>query len=174
MLGSLFHSPWRQQGFSLLELLIVCILISISLALAIPTVRNTLVTDQLATGSRKIISLIKSGRSKAIMTRQPYLILHDPAEQKLWYQEAGAEREETSAGDHPSITLPSGVHILSIKQAGGSKDQDPAKSGLWISKQGYMDKTAIHLGDGSNKSISLLISPFLHTIQVIDGPVHFD
>ncbi|MBU0946281.1 MAG: hypothetical protein KKE53_17750 [Proteobacteria bacterium] len=152
----------------------VCFLISISLALALPTVRNSLMTDQLASGSRKIISLIKSARSKAVMTRQPYLIFLDPAEQRLWYQEAGGDREEPSAAVHPSITLPAGVHILDIKQANSGNDQNALSNGLWISKQGYMDKTAIHLGDGSDKSISLLISPFLHTIQVLDGPVHFE
>ncbi len=152
----------------------VCFLISISLALAIPAIRNTLVTDQLATGSRKVISLIKSARSKAVMTQQPYLIFHNPAEQKLWYQEASAEREESTDVKRHSITLPADVHILDIKQAGGANDQNPAKDGLWITKQGYMDKTAIHISDGSNRSVSLLISPFLHTIQVLDEPVQFE
>ncbi|MBU1233869.1 MAG: prepilin-type N-terminal cleavage/methylation domain-containing protein [Proteobacteria bacterium] len=172
------HSPFTRQGFTLLELLIVCFLISISLALAVPAIRNTLVTDQLATGSRKVISLIKSARSKAVMTQQPYLIFLDPAEQRLWYQEATGEEgirgEESSSVIHPSITLPSGIRILDIKQESGDKEQNPVQNGLWISKQGYMDKTAIHLGDGSNRTISLLISPFLHTIQVLDGPVYFE
>jgi hypothetical protein len=153
----------------------VCFLISISLALALPTVRNSLMTDQLASGSRKIISLIKSARSKAVMTRQPYLIFLDPAEQKLWYRKAGGGKEKSAAtAAFPSITLPSGVRILDIKQANSGNDQNALSKGLWISKQGYMDKTAIQLGDENNSSISLLISPFLHTIQVLDGPVHFE
>lgn len=167
------HNPSTQRGFTLLELLIVCFLISISLGLAVPAIRNSLVTDQLAAGSRKIISLIKSARSKAVMTQQPYLIFLDPAEQRLWYQPVAGE-DESSTAEHPSITLPSGIRVLDIKQAGGGREENPASNGLWISKQGYMDKTAIQLSDGNNKSVSLLISPFLPTIQVLDGPIHFE
>ncbi len=161
------------QGFTLLELLIVCLLISISLALSVPSLRSSLVTDQLAAGSRKVISLVKSARSKAVMNQDPYLIFLDPAEQKLWYQKASGDEEVTAAA-HPSITLPSGVRILTIQQESAGKDHDPVADGIWISRQGYMDKTVIHLVDRENRSISLLISPFLHTIQAVDGPVTFD
>lgn len=168
------HNSSIQQGFTLLELLIVCFLISISLGLSVPAIRNSLLTDQLAAGSRKIISLIKSARSKAVMNQQPYLIYLDPAEQKLWYQTVSGGDDSSTTTEHPSITLPSGIRVLDIKQASGGSKQNPASDGLWISKQGYMDQTAIQLSDGSNRSVSLLISPFLHTIQVLDGPVNFE
>lgn len=167
------HRPLTRQGFTLLELLIVCLLISISLALSVPSLRNSLMTDQLATGSRKVISLVKSARSKAVMNQVPYLIFLDPAEQRLWYQKASGDEEVTAAA-HSSITLPSGVRILEIKQAGAGKNQDPVADGIWISRQGYMDSTIIRLVDRENRSISLLISPFLQTIQAVDGPVTFD
>lgn len=165
------HSA-ADQGFTLLELLIVCLLISISLAMSVPSLRTSMVSDQLAAGSRKIISLITSCRSRAIMDHEPHLIFFDPAEQKLWYQKASKKEEE--ATNHHSVTLPSGIRIEEIKQASGGSEQDPMKDGLWVSKQGYMDKTLIRLIDTKNKSINLLISPFLFTIQTTDGPVDFD
>lgn len=167
------HNPLTRHGFTLLELLIVCLLISISLVLSVPSLRNSLVSDQLAAGSRKIISLVKSARNKAVTTRRPYLILFDPTEQRLWYREADADDTEEGEPRGPSVTLPSGIRIVEIKQAGGGQKLDPAKTGIWISKQGYMDKTAIRLNDGSDKSLSLLVSPFLPTIKVLDEPVSF-
>jgi prepilin-type N-terminal cleavage/methylation domain-containing protein len=165
------HSA-ADQGFTLLELLIVCLLITISLAMSVPNLRTSLVSDQLAAGSRKIISLITSSRSRAVMNHEPYLIFFDPAEQKIWYRKAGDKGDEIIS--RHSVTLPSGIRIEEIKQASGGSEQDPMKDGLWISKQGYMDKTLIRLIDTKNRSINLLISPFLFTIETTDGPVDFD
>jgi prepilin-type N-terminal cleavage/methylation domain-containing protein len=165
-----------EQGFTLLELLIVSLLIAISLAMSMPSLRTSIVGDQLATGSRKVISLINSSRSKAIRDHQAQLIFFDSSEQKLWYRQADGTDEDTdeTAVKHRSVTLPTGIRIDAIKQANGGIEQDPMKDGLWVSKQGYMDKTIIRLTDNKNKSISLLISPFLLNIKATDGSVNFD
>jgi len=160
----------RQEGFTLLELLIVCFLISISLAISIPSLRNSLLTDNLAAGSRKVISLVKSGRAHAITNREAYLILYDSAERKLWYQPANAEEPSETRS---SITLPTGVRIEQIKQSNEKSKRDPVKDGVWISKQGYMDTTDIQLTDDANNRITLLIAPFLPDIKVKEGAIDF-
>ncbi len=162
-----------QKGFTLLELLIVCLLISISLALSIPSIRSSLITDDLASGSRKVISLIKSCRAKATSDQKPYLILYDTAERTLWYRPADQkEKQELTA--RSSITLPDTVQIRQIKQATGSSDKDPVKDGIWISRQGYVDQTTIYLSDSGNNNLSLLISPFLPTIKIVEGIIDFE
>jgi prepilin-type N-terminal cleavage/methylation domain-containing protein len=160
-----------KQGFTLLELLIVCLLISISLAFAIPTLRNTLVTDELASGSRKVISLIKSCRTRATSQHKAFFIFYDVSERKFWYQAAETENERNIAP--PSITLPPGIQIRKVTQANTSTSKNAKQNSIWISKQGYMDKTAIELIDKNNQSISLLISAFLPTIKVIEGSFIF-
>jgi len=168
---SLFENA-LEKGFTLLELLIVCLLISVSLGLSIPSIRSSLVSDDLASGSRKVISLIKSSRAKAVAEQKPYLIFYNSAKRELWYQQADEEKKNSSPA-RASIILPGTVRIHEIKQATGSSDQDPVKNGIWISKQGYMDETAIHLvGDGDD-SLSLLISPFLPTIKIVEGTIDF-
>ncbi len=160
----------RSKGFTLLELLIVCLLISISLGLSIPSLRSTLVSDELAAGSRKVISLVKSSRAKAVSDREPYLIFYDSDERKLWYQHA---EDEKTADANKSITLPPDVYIQEIKQAGGGSDQNAMNSGIWISREGYMDKTVIQLADMKGDSLNLVISSFLPTINITEGPVSF-
>lgn len=165
--------PAPQKGFTLLELLIVCLLISISLGLSIPSIRSSLITDDLASGSRKVISLIKSCRAKAMSDQKPYLIFYDSAERTLWYRQAD-QKEKQELTTRSSITLPDTVQIHEIKQATGSSDKDPAKDGIWVSRQGYVDQTAIYLSDNGNNNLSLLISPFLPTIKVVEGTIDFD
>ena len=165
------QAPARSRGFTLLELLIVCLLISISLGLSIPSLRNTLMTDELAAGCRKVISLIKSSRAKAVTEQEAYLIFYDSTARKLWYQPADAEE---TADASASITLPPEVYIHEIRQASsGGNAQDAMDTGIWISREGYMDKTAIQLMDKENNSLNLLISPFLPTITVTEGPIDF-
>jgi prepilin-type N-terminal cleavage/methylation domain-containing protein len=164
------RTPVQQKGFTLLELLMVCLLISISLALSIPSLRNSIVTDQLATGSRKVISLVKSCRAKAVANQEAYLIFYDSAERKLWYQKAGGEE---SSEAHSSIVLPPDIHIQAIKQASGSSAPDIMETGIWVSRQGYMDKTGIQLVNKTNESLNLLISPFLPTIKITEGAIEF-
>lgn len=162
------HSSCRTHGFTLLELLIVCLLISISLTLAIPSLRSSLVTDELGSGSRKIISLIKSCRAKAISGHEAFRIYYDAAEGRVWYQPAEADEKEALVL-HSSITLPPGIRIQEIKQATARGKQDFNKNGIWVSREGYMDKTAIRLIDSHNRSLSLLVSPFLPAIKVVEG-----
>lgn len=165
------HFSSRTHGFTLLELLIVCLLISISLTLAIPTLRSSLVTDSLGSGSRKMVSLIKSCRAQAVTRHQPFLIYYDAAERRVWYQPATTEGDVPIS--HSSITLPAGIQIQEIRQATADAKQDFIKNGIWVSRQGYMDKTAIRLADSENRNLSIVISPFLPTIQVIEGTVDF-
>lgn len=167
------HSSGHIRGFTLLELLIVCLLISISLTLAIPSLRSSLVTDELGSGSRKIISLIKSCRAKAISGHEAFRIYYDAAEGKVWYQPAETKEDDETLVPHSSITLPPGIRIQEIKQATASNKQDFSKNGIWVSREGYMDKTAIRLTDNQNRSLSLLVSPFLPAIKVIEGSVDF-
>ena len=167
------HCTSHNRGFTLLELLIVCLLISITLAFSIPSLRNSLVSDQLAAGSRKVISLVRSSRARAVAEQKDYLILYDSEERKLWYRQAEEEEDQGNRGSSGSVTLPSDVSIQKVKQAGGGSEQNPLNTGIWVSKEGYMDKTLIQLEDSEDNSLNLLISPFLPTITVSTGPVSF-
>lgn len=169
-----------EHGFTLLELIIVCVLISISLALSLPTLRNAFTSDELAAGSRKVISLITSARGRAVRDGVPQLVSYEDSSRQLWYQpvkeEKEGEKEEDEKEEIEDVTpqrrslvvLPEGVRIGEIQQASGGDDSRPLIDGLWISKQGYMDRTVIRLTDGANVSMYLIIKPFFFDVQVAD------
>lgn len=169
-----------QHGFTLLELIIVCILISISLALSLPTLRSAFTGDELAAGSRKVISLMASARGRAARDGVPQLVLYEDSSRELWYQpvKEEAEDEEMEGAVGPQrrslVTLPEGVRIDEIRQASGRDDANPLKDGLWISKQGYMDRTFIRLTDEDSVSLYLIINPFYFDVQVVDEFFGFD
>lgn len=170
-----------QHGFTLLELIIVCILIAISLALSLPTLRSAFVGDELAAGSRKVISLITSARGRAARDGVPQLVSYEDSSRELWYQpveeegeEETEEKEDVAPQRRSLVVLPEGVRIDEIQQASGGDDSRPLIDGLWISKQGYMDKTVIRLTDEDNASMYLIMKPFFFDVQVADEFFGFD
>jgi prepilin-type N-terminal cleavage/methylation domain-containing protein len=164
------HSQFNNQsGFTLLELIIVCLLITVSLAFSVPRLRQTLVIDQLAASSRKVIALTKEVRQLAAQKQQPYLIYFDLDREKIWYQQDIPESKETTeqGSPHPTIQLPPSVHIQDTL-IGTTEKTTSGETTLWINKQGYMEQTILHLADDEDNIISLVFSPFLGTIKAYD------
>ncbi|MCX5869095.1 MAG: prepilin-type N-terminal cleavage/methylation domain-containing protein [Deltaproteobacteria bacterium] len=159
----------NQQGFTLLELIIVCLLISVSLAFSVPNLRQALVIDQLAANSRKVMALIKEVRNLAAQKQQSYLIYFDLDRKKIWYQQdVPALKEEKKQGSaHPSIQFPSSVRIQDL-QIGTAEKKTSGEVALWVNRQGYMERTILHLADDQDNIISLVFSPFYSTIKAYD------
>lgn len=159
----------NQQGFTLLELIIVCLLISISLAFSVPNLRQALVIDQLAAGSRKVIALIKEVRNLAAEKQQAYLITFDLDRKKIWYQQdlPASKDKKPQENPHPTIQLPSSVRIQDI-QTGTTEKKTSGEIALWVNRQGYVEPTVLHLSDDQDHIISLVLSPFFGTIKAYD------
>jgi prepilin-type N-terminal cleavage/methylation domain-containing protein len=159
----------NQQGFTLLELIIVCLLITVSLAFSVPNLRQALVIDQLAANSRKVIALITEVRNQAAQKQQSYLIYFDLDRKKIWYQQdLSASKEEKKHGNpHPSIQFPSSVRIQDL-QIGTAEKKTSGEVALWVNRQGYIEQTILHLADDQDNIISLVLSPFFGTIKAYD------
>lgn len=159
----------NQQGFTLLELIIVCLLIAVSLAFSVPNLRQALVIDQLAANSRKIIAMIREVRALAAQEQHPYLIHFNLDRKKIWYQQdlPKSKEDEEQVQPHPGIQMPSSVRLQDI-QTGTADKKTSGEVTLWINKQGYMDQTILHLADDQDNIISLVLSPFFTTIKAYD------
>jgi prepilin-type N-terminal cleavage/methylation domain-containing protein len=159
----------NQKGFTLLELIIVCLLISVSLAFSVPNLRQALVIDQLAANSRKVIALIQQVRNLAAQKQQPYLVYFDLDRKKIWYQQdVPASKEEKKQGiPHPNIQLSPSVRIRDL-QIGTAEKKMSGDTTLWVNKQGYVEQTILHLTDDQDNVITLVLSPFFSTIKAYD------
>lgn len=168
------HPPGRQRpdGFTLLELIMVCLLITISLAVSAPRFRQALVVDQLAADSRKIIALVKEVRVRASQEQRPYLILIDLDQEKISFQAdlPAAKKDQERPPARPVIKLSPSVRFQDI-QSGSAEKKTSGEVSLWVNRQGYMDQTIFHLGDEQDLVMSIVLSPFLPGIKVHDSYV---
>ena len=163
----------NERAFTLVELLVVCLLISITLAVTVPTMRDSLVTNDLKTATRKIIGTIRELREDAVREQQSYTIYFDMEKNRVWYaKDDNKAREEQTTSLKSEVQLPSAVRILDIwTKSDGSQSLGTAS--LWISRQGYMDMTVIHITNDSD-TMTISFSPFLSSIKVVDGYAEFE
>lgn len=164
----------NESAFTLFELLVVCALISVLLALGVPTLKNTLLTDPLKTSSRHIIGLIKAVREKAIRDQQAYLISFDLVDNTIRFlKESAKGQEDPDAEETDVLHLEKPVRILDLWTKTEGK-LDDGQLTLWISKQGYIDETLIHLGNDEDEVMSILFSPFLGNVRITDSYVDLE
>ncbi|MEE4242838.1 MAG: hypothetical protein V2I36_15325 [Desulfopila sp.] len=156
-------------GFTLMELIVVCILLSAFLTLAVPALRNTLYVDELGTSARKIVGAVQELRHLAVREHKAYLLHFDLDANRIWHEPDGTLdpfAEEPKNG----LTLPDGISFRSVVSHSESVGSSGKKT-LWISQRGYMDQTFVHLSDSSGNTLTLLFSPFSGSARVYDGYV---
>lgn len=158
-----------ESGFTLLELIIVCALIGLLLAVSVPAFRGSLLNDPLKAGGRKLIGYIREVREKSVREQQSYLLFFDLDENRVYYlAESEAEKEIRELPEKNVLIMPEGVELSDIwTKSGGTAAQGVPE--LWISRQGYLDQSVIHLEDRDGKAISLVIAAFLPKIEVKDN-----
>ncbi|MBC8466231.1 MAG: GspH/FimT family pseudopilin [Desulfobacteraceae bacterium] len=91
-----------KKGFTLLELLIVLVIISIAAAFVGPRVAGSMSTLTLKTAAKKVAASLRYARSQATSESRPYFVLFDPDKGRLTIksgQTAPQENEEKEAVD---------------------------------------------------------------------------
>ncbi len=164
---SCFPQRRQQSGFTLMELLVVMVLLSLLTAFAVPKIRTSLFTDQLKATARKLIGLVNETGQEARINHRPYLLIFDPAA-RIFTVRAAAKTEENVPPSIRPLYLPSGVGVLDFSSVHGGK-KDTGELRLWFSHKGYVDKTMIHLQDDSGREMTLALSPFLGVTRLFDS-----
>ncbi|MBE0582383.1 MAG: type II secretion system protein [Desulfofustis sp.] len=167
----------RQRGFTLIELMVVLVLLSIMLAFSIPRFRTTILDDPLKQAARQLISLIREARQQAAVSELGCYLEFDieagvvklfcPVPPRTTAEEE-VDEDDADAEDGPtlSITVPEPVAIESIF-AGDNQRLSTGTPVLWINRRGLMEPSIINLSDG-DEAVGLRVSPFLPTVEVVD------
>ena len=105
----------RRNGFSLLELIVVLILISLSAALVIPSLSRFSSTIELKAAAKKVSGILRYGRSEAVNKGQIYQVLLDSESRQVSLQSVGEDDpEEKKEGKQykKTYSLPEGIQIV--------------------------------------------------------------
>lgn len=163
----------NSGGFTLIELSLVIILMGFILSLTIPRIRDTLLTDDFKSTSRKIIGTIKWLRNRAVSENKDFTLMFDFESNSYWFESGDMTELERMAAREQAYVLPENVRITGIL----FKDEEEKTTGetsIRFSKQGYIRPSIIHLGAEDGRKFTFVLSPFLGKVKVLEEYLGFE
>ncbi len=169
--GVRLASRRQCHGYTLIELAMVLLLVTIILGLALPRFRGQLLSNDLGRTTRMIGGLAQDARLCAMREGRPYHIGIDPDAHRLRVFREEAMQDGTSkkseSREIKGVAIPSSVTITDVWLAGKGKVVGPVE--LNFSTKGRADQAVIHLQGASGEQISLMIEPFLDRVKSVPG-----
>lgn len=159
----------REDGFTLLELLVVCMLISLLLVVSVPAFRDSVLNDPLRSAGRRIIGSIGAVRGLAVQEQQSYILFVDLDENDIWFRK---EKEAATKDGEPvkrgQVKIDEDVNLRDYwGKSSGTMSRGVKK--IWISEKGYVEQSVLHLENDDGEQLSLLLSSFIPGVEVRDG-----
>jgi len=158
---------FAMRGFTLLELMVVMVIITITTAFAIPSLRNALFSDQLKATARRLIGLVAEAGQESVRNQSGYLLKIDLERNRVWMEAETREEAKADTLKQRRISVPDSVRIMDVVSLYGGK-RSQGTTGIRFTKKGYVDKTFIHLQDDDGRSMTIMLSPFLGVTRVVD------
>jgi len=169
--SALSSAQKQERGFTLMELVVVMVLLSLMTVFAVPKIRTSLFSDQLKATARQVIGLINATGQAARSDHQPYLLIFDGDTRMFRVQAENNTKEkpvEKQAQMIRPVHVPDGIRVADFTSVhGGTKNSGELQ--MRFSKKGYVDKTLIHFSDESGRELTLALSPFLGVSRLYDS-----
>ena len=158
----------NENGFTLIELIVVVAIISLLMGFAIPRLDGFLSEDNSKKEIRKFCSLAKELRGRAVKDKKDYILVLSPSSNEYWVEPDDEKKlpKKFSTGKRFSIK---GAQIQGY-------DFSRAKSiKIRFYKKGYNDPFVIVFTTDTNQGIySVVFQPFLSRPSILNKIFTFD
>lgn len=155
------------HGFSLIELVVVCLLIGLFLSLALPSMRSVLYTNPLKSDARKLIGMVKEVRALAARENRAYLMQVDRDHNTFAFEPKNKTAEEEESDTRKELVLAEGIEVTKVVQA-DTEASALNDISIWISPKGYMEELRIRLEDQRDDWLELVFQPFVDDVVFAD------
>ena len=120
-------TPLRYQpsGFTLIELMVVMLLITIVLAVAIPRLDSSMAQDPQKQVTRWMVNSARTLRTMAVERQQIYTLVIDLDEHRMWAIDAQMDEEAMAAAAEKGFTFPNSIKLADVE----FPDKDRISSG---------------------------------------------
>jgi prepilin-type N-terminal cleavage/methylation domain-containing protein len=163
----------RGPGFTLLELMVVMLLISIVMAIAIPKFSGGAFQDPVKKLSRWMINTVRTLRSAAIQQQKTQSLVIDLSNRRMWLvNDAMDEEAAQAAASNKAMSLPDAVRYMDVQ----FPNQERISSGtteVRFYPAGYSDQVLIHLETDDAEKLTYLVEPLLPKVKIFDEWIEF-
>lgn len=156
-----------MAGFTLLELMVVILLMSILLGFAIPAIQGGTFMDSRASAARKIVWAVKTLKLDALTRQAPQTLHLNLDAGQIWATSGRLPDGPQENRRTEPWALPEGTRIDHIL----FPDQREIRAGIveiGFYAQGYSDRAIIRLGGDGDDQTDILIETFLPFARILD------
>ncbi len=162
-----------KHGYTFVELMVVIVLIGLMLTVTFPRLRESLLTDTLKSTVRRLVGTIKHLRNEAVREHRTYTLHFDFESDMFWADYSDMTEEERLEAKKQAFFLPKEVRLIDVWSKGEGK-KGSGEAQILFNKRGYVKPSAIHIGSKDDRNFTVVISPFLTRIQVLEEYVEFE
>jgi len=157
----------------LIELVVVMSLIVMMIGLTMPKIRTSLLSDGLKRTALRMVGMASNLKDEAVREQRSYALHLDMARQQYWIGFAAMTEEEQALALDNAEKLPRDVQILDVWFKEGGKVTE-GEAAILFFKKGYVQPSAIHLGADDGRRFTLVLSPFVGNVKVMETYVDFE
>jgi prepilin-type N-terminal cleavage/methylation domain-containing protein len=162
----------KSNGFTFIEITVVIVLIGLTLLFAVPRFRSTILTDDLKKTARRMVRDIKEAKNDAVREHRVHNLHLDLDSNRFWTESTDMTGEQQREAEERAYELPEGTSILDVWRPSTDKVTG-GETVIRFTKQGYVEQSAIHLGADDGRQFTLVLSPFLARVNVLEKYVEF-
>ena len=152
-------------GFTLIELMVVLLLISIFLSFTLVNLKSGTAASQLQHVSRKLMHTITILKTRAIKSRQVQALVIDFSNRRMWTVHQGMQPEEMAQAAGRGYELPAAIRFMDVVFPGKGQISS-GKVEVYFYPQGYSEQAIIHIENEEARRWSLIIEPFLPSVKL--------
>jgi general secretion pathway protein H len=159
------------HGYTLIELSVVVLLIGMMLVIAVPRIRESVLSDDLKTVTRRLVGASRELRNEAVREQVDYLLHLDLAHPGFWVYSADTTPEKLAEIRKKATTFPGGVTIEDFCRPDAEK-QTEGDAEIRFHRQGYVDPAVLHLKK-DDRVFTVVFQPFLNKVTVYEKYVDY-
>ena len=115
---------------------------------------------------------VRTLRNEAVREQKIYALHFDLESNRFWIESADMTDEERTDAYQKAFQLPKGIRILDVWRKGKGKEA-AGEAAIRFTKEGYIEQSVVHLGAADGRQFTLIFSPFLGKVEVLDKYVEF-
>ena len=163
----------RNNGFTLIELIVVISLFSLMLFFAVPRFQFDVLSDHSKKTSRWIMLQVQALKEKSVHDQKRYVLHLSLDSNRLWVSNDTMSAEELEDAAAIGYNLPEDIKLLDVEYPGKEKIS-VGQADIYFYKKGYSDKAIIHITNNDNEVLSFLIEPFLSRARLYNKYLEFE
>ncbi len=159
-------------GFTLIELMVVMLLITIVLAVTIPRLDSSVVQDPRKRLTRWMVNTAKALRTMAVEKQQVQALVIDLDEHRMWTIDAQMDEEAVAAAAEKGFALPNSIVLADVE----FPNRDRISSGtaaIQFYPSGYADQALVHVEYDETIRFSYKFEPLLPKVKLLDEWVSY-